>query len=354
MSVIADLTADAACATALPRLVRLNEHVTAVAFDVMKVLPAHYMIERAVAEGLITEGTVVVETTSGTFGLGLAMVCALRGIPLHLVSDPAIEGALYDRIVDLGARITVVREPAAVGGYQAARLDALERIRAGYPSTYVPSQYGNVNNPRAYAAVAAQIVEHVRSPAWIVGPVGSGGSMCGTVRAVREVIPEVKAVGVDTHNSRLFGQQDGPRLLRGLGNSLLPPNLDHTVFDEVHWITAELAFAATRALHRRHALYMGPTSGAAHLVAEHVARRANGGGGQVVVLLPDHGHRYADTVYNDAWLRAELGRPPISAEASGTEPEWRRVPPRHGTGWQALDWSRRSLADVLASAAAAR
>lgn len=348
MPVITDPTANAACATALPRLVRLTNRITALAFDVMKVLPAHYMVERAVAEGLITEGTVVVETTSGTFGLGLAMVCALRGIQLHLVSDPAVEGALLDRITDLGARITVVREPAPVGGYQAARLAVLEQIRKGYQDTYVPSQYGNVNNPRAYAAVAVQIVEHVQCPAWIVGPVGSGGSMCGTVRSIREVIPEVRAVGVDTHNSRLFGQEDGPRTLRGLGNSLLPPNLDHTAFDEVHWVTAEHAFAATRSLHRRHALYMGPTSGAAHLVAEHVAGRANGDE-QVVVLMPDHGHRYADTVYSDTWLRAELGRVPNPAETAGAGPQWLREPPSHGNGWQAIEWRRRSLAEVTSA-----
>jgi cysteine synthase A len=237
----------------------------------------------------------------------------------------------------------VVREPAAKGGFQAARLAVVEQLRRSHPDHYVPSQYANVNNPLAYAAVAEQIAQQVGEVAWLVGPVGSGGSMCGTTRALRSVFPHLRAAGVDTHRSRLFGQDDSPRLLRGLGNSLLPPNLDHTVFDEVHWVDAVTAFAATRALHRRKALYMGPTSGAAYLVAQHLAEREEG---TVVVLLPDAGHRYEETVYDNSWLASTCPDLRLNDRLPDA-PEVVAAPPRQGRHWQAMTWGRRDLGDVL-------
>jgi hypothetical protein len=136
--------------------------------------------------------------------------------------------------------------------------------------------------------------------------------------------------------------QDGPRLLRGLGNSLLPPNLDHTIFDEVHWLSAELAFAGTRDLLRTTAVYAGPTSGAAYLVARHIARREKG---TIVALLPDSGHRYADTVYNENWLADHC--PGSDRRVPFAEPTWMDRPPSTGAGWQAMKWQRRPLASVL-------
>ncbi|WP_203833135.1 cysteine synthase family protein [Actinoplanes regularis] len=339
-----EVASDVVEAACLPRLIRLAPNLVGAAFDVMKMLPAAHMVDEAIREGRIGPGTTVIDTTSGTFGLGLAMVCALRGLRLHLVSDPAVEGFLAQRLMDLGAELTVVREPAADGGFQAARLAVVEQLCARYPDHFVPSQYGNVNNPLAYAAVAEQIAQVVGDVAYLVGPVGSGGSMCGTARALRSVFPSLRAVGVDTHHSRLFGQQDGPRLLRGLGNSLLPSNLDHTVFDEVHWVDASPAYAATRALHRQHALYMGPTSGAAYLVAKHLARRREG---TVVTLLPDAGHRYEATVYDNTWLAGVC--PDLRLDDRlPTDPEMVTAVPMRGEGWQAMAWERRSLHDVLA------
>jgi cysteine synthase A len=167
--------------------------------------------------------------------------------------------------------------------------------------------------------------------------------MCGTTVALRSVFPELKAVGVDTHRSVLFGQDDGTRLLRGLGNSLLPPNLDHTVFDEVHWVSAELAFASTHELHRTTAVYAGPTSGAAYLAARHLAERD---AGTVVVLLPDSGHRYVDTVYDDVWLGNNCPDLDPLAALPG-RPDWVRQTPATGSGWQAVRWRRRLLSEVL-------
>ncbi|MGH9002136.1 MAG: cysteine synthase family protein, partial [Acidimicrobiia bacterium] len=298
-----DIAPSITTALELPRMVRLGPNLFGAAFTLMKLLPARYILDRARAEGRLEPGTVVIETTSGTFGLALAMECSLRGHPLVLVSDPAVDPALRRRLRDLGAQVVIVERPAPVGGLQQSRLDRVEEMRDRHPRHFLPSQYANPDNPGAYRALADALTATIGPVDCLVGPVGSGGSMCGTTRFLRSAGHDVVSVAVDTPGSVLFGHHDAPRRVRGLGNSLMPPNLNHSLFDDVHWVSAREAFAATRALHRHHALFMGPTSGAGWLVARWWAR--TNPDATVVALLPDEGHRYSDTVYDDAWLRRQ-------------------------------------------------
>ncbi|MFE2358454.1 cysteine synthase family protein [Streptomyces parvulus] len=327
-------------ATMMPRLVRLGPNLYGAVFSLMKLLPARYILKRAHSRGELDAGTVIVETTSGTFGLALAMQSALMERELILVSDPAIDANLYRRLTDLGATIEICQEPAPVGGYQTARLRRLAEIRAELPSTFCPEQYSNPDNPRSYGVVAEQIARSLGTVDCLVGPVGSGGSMCGTAGGLRELTPHTRAIGVDSHRSVLFGQPDGPRSLRGLGNSLWPANLDHSTFDEVHWCSAPEAYARTRRLHATHALFQGPTSGAAYLAAQWWADRNPDG--LCVVMLPDEGYRYQATVYNDAWL-AENGH---VLPHTPTEPALVDSPADAGDSWTRMLWGRRTYEDV--------
>jgi cysteine synthase A len=145
----------------------------------------------------------------------------------------------------------------------------------------------------------------------------------------------------------LFGQPDRCRELRGLGNSVLAGNLDHTAFDEVHWCPAREAYRATRDLHQRLALFHGPTSGAAVAVARWWA--GQNPDARTVVMLPDQGERYVDTVYDDTWLNA---RPERRCDP-GSVP--REVD--HPTGeedWTWIRWGRRHLSDVTQLLATSR
>lgn len=328
-------------ATALPRVVRAGENLYVAAFTLMKILPARFILEQARRSGLLRPRSVVIETSSGTFGLGLAMLCRLHGYELILVSDPAIDPPLYRRLTDLGARVEIMKEPAAVGGYQGARLQRMTELRDAHPGHFWPSQYDNGHNPGAYAPFAELLAESVGEVDCLVGTVGSGGSMCGSTRYLRSFSPATRAIGVDTVGSVLFGQPDSHRLLRGLGNSLMPKNVDHAVFDDVHWVAAPAAFTATRELHREHALYMGPTSGAAYLVARWYARTHPAA--KVVAILPDEGYRYQDTVHDDDWLRAKGAWLPAAPEAPTIVGH-----PAEGDGpWSAMYWGRRTYEQVL-------
>jgi len=320
----------------MPRLVRLRSGVVAACFPLMKLLVARHVIDHAIATGRIRAGTRVLETTSGTFGLGLALVCAMRDLPLTLVTDPVVDTSFRDKLEALGAEVDIVERPAAVGGYQASRLARLAQRSAADPDAFVPDQYGNPQNPAAYAVVADLIAEQVGRVDHLVGCVGSGGSMCGISAGLRRHQGDLEATGIDTHGSVLFGMADAPRALRGLGNSLLPRNVSHDAFTEVHWVNAAVAITATSGLLRHEALFRGPTSGAAFLVAEWIQRQHPDR--TVVAVMADEGERYLDTVHNPRWRREhglviDLPLEPVEvptpahAQAVGT---WSRMAWPHG------------------------
>ncbi len=323
----------------LPRLSRLRENYCAAAFFVMKLLPARMILDAAVAEGKLRPGYEVFESTSGTFGLALALLMPEYGYKLTLVSDPVIDPLLASRFREMGVRVEIVHNKIA-GGYQLARLERLRALMAENPKSFFTSQYHNPLNAQSYAPVAEYLVARLGQIDMLVGTVGSGGSMSGTAARLRQLLPKVRIVGVDTHRSVVFGQPNGERRLRGLGNSLISHNVDHRMFDEVHWVGAADAYLATRRLHAEHGLYQGGTSGAAHLVADWLARENPGK--KIVALFPDDGTRYQETIYNEAWLHS---LPDWTGQLPNA-PQTITRPDENLTGWARMDWARRSLAEI--------
>lgn len=328
-------------ATELPKIIRLSDNLFAAAFRLMKLLPARHMIEQAGEAGLLRPGGTVIETSSGTLGLGLAIVCRLRGHPLIIVGDPAIDRHLRAQLELLGATVELVDNADQPGGIQRARLNRVAELCATHPGSYVPVQYDNPENPAAYAPVADLICAALGTVDCLVGTVGSGGSTGGVANRIRQRLGDVRLIGVDSHASVIFGRPDGRRLLRGLGSSIRPLNVTYEAYDEVHWVMPGEAFHATRQLYRDHGLFMGPTSGAAYLAGSWWAQ-ANPDG-KAIILLPDEGYRYQDTVYSDDWLRANHM---LHGEWPG-EPVPVSHPNDAGNSWSKIDWSRRKLESVL-------
>lgn len=334
---------DAVDGAVLPRVISLGGHLYAAAFQLMKLLPARFILRRAAERGLLRPETTIIETTSGTFGLGLAMVARRMGNPVVLVGDPALDATLRRRLTALGARVSIVAGEAARGSsVQQARLDRVARIQRRFPDHYTPQQYDNDLNPTSYGPVAELLAESLDRIDVLVCPVGSGGSSTGIGGFLRLLWPELRMVAVDTPGSVLFGAPPGQRLLRGLGSGILPKVLQHELFDEVHWVSAADAFAATRQLHAETCLFMGPSSGAAYLVGRWW--RAREPGSRVVVVMPDEGHRYQRTVYSETWIRRnglDSGHPctaPIAVDHVSQVTQ----------GWRRYRWCRRSLHEVLA------
>lgn len=325
-----------------PRMAVLSSNLVAAAFPLMKLMPARYILDRAAADGALKSGMRIVETTSGTFGMALALLAAARGYRLTLVSASSLIDARYRARLDgLGAQM-IITEDQDGNGDQLTRLQRLEDIRRKEPDCFWPRQYDNPGNALAYARLAEQLVRTVGRIDCLVGCVGSGGSLCGTGTFLSAVFPHLAVIAVDTHNSILFGQPAGKRLLRGLGNSILPGNLRHDLIDEVHWVGAYPAFNEARRLLREHGIFQGPTSAAAVLVGRWIASARPDA--RVAVIMPDEGHRYAETVFDDAWLASLPGWPCLSP----SEPrELATIEPGSEAGWTRFTWARRSLDQIV-------
>ncbi|RUU95919.1 cysteine synthase family protein, partial [Mesorhizobium sp. M1A.F.Ca.IN.020.03.2.1] len=326
-----------------PRIIELRDGLYGASFFLMKLLPARFILERAVEQGLLKTGASICESSSGNFGLALAMLAVQYGYQLILVSDSALDRHLHTRLVQLNVHVDVVDKPARGGGFQQARLDRLTRYLKEIPGSYWPSHRSNPDNPLAYAKLAELLIERVGKIDCLVGPVGSGGSMCGTSRYLRVPFPGLHTIGVDSPKSGLFGQPSGKRHLRGLEGSIVPSNVDHRHFDEVHWLTPAEAFHATHQLHRDHGLFMGPTGGAAYRVANWWSQRNPGK--KVVAIFPDEGHRYVETVYNEDWLASVSGW----LQSMREEPVAVAAPTEELTSWSYFAWGRRTLDEVLSS-----
>ncbi len=321
--------------------VPLASNLTAAVFPLMKIYPAAHCVRNAIRLGHAWSDSLIVESSSGSMALALAIVGRLCGCRVTIVTDYAVDEMLRRRLEDLGTTVERVTAPASVGGYQRARLDRLGEIRRATPNHWWLNQYGNPDGATAYESFAAEVIQAVGRVDCLVGTVGTGGSMCGTAAYLRTVCPDLPVVGVDTFNSVLFGQPDGPRRLRGLGNSILPPNVDHTAFDEIHWLTAAEAFRATRELYRQTTIFAGGTSGAAWLVARHWA--ASHPRARTLCLFPDDGYRYVDDIYNDDYLIAHgLWQGDVPQEPEAIAEPW-RVNDR----WSSFAWGRRRYRDVV-------
>ncbi|WP_131771066.1 PLP-dependent cysteine synthase family protein, partial [Candidatus Protofrankia californiensis] len=265
--------------------------------------------------GLLGEGATIVESTSGTLGLGLALSGIVFGHPVTVVTDPGLDRVVRRLLNAYGATVDTVAEPHPDGGWQQARRDRVRAIldRAG-PDAYCPDQYRNPDNVAAYAGLGHELVSQFERVDVLVCGVGTGGHSAGITAVLRERWPRLRLVGVDAVGSTIFGQPARPRLMRGLGSSIYPDNVAYAAFDEVHWVAPAEAVWTCRRLAARSYATGGWSVGAVGLVAAWVAR-VSPEGSRVVAVFPDGPHRYADSVFDDEFCRRhELAAGPPALE----------------------------------------
>lgn len=287
----------------------------------MKDRPALHMVARARANGSLSPGARIVESTSGTLGLGLALAGMVYGHPITLVTDPGLEPIIQNMLIAYGAQVEVVSEPHPEGGWQQARKDRVAQIVASDPSAWHPDQYSNPHNVEAYRGLALELHQQLGPVDVLVCSVGTGGHSAGVARVLREFNPQMTLIGVDTVGSTIFGQPAGTRLMRGLGSSIYPGNVDYGAFSEVHWVAPQEAVWSCRTLAATHYASGGWSVGAVALVAGWAAR-TRPSGATVAAVFPDGPQRYFDTVYNDEYCRAHglLGAAPPLQPATIDDP----------------------------------
>lgn len=264
----------------------------------MKDRPALHMVERARARGDLVPGGAIVESTSGTLGLGLALAGNVYQHPVTLVTDPGLEPIVARMLSAYGARVDMVTEPHPVGGWQQARKDRVAELLAADPGAWNPNQYANPDNVEAYRPLALELISQLGRVDVLVCSVGTGGHSAGVARVLREFNPDMRLIGVDTIGSTIFGQPASSRLMRGLGSSIFPDNVDYGAFNEVHWVAPAEAVWMARNVAAHHYASGGWSVGAVALVAGWAARKMPSDT-TIAAVFPDGPHRYFDTVYND-------------------------------------------------------
>ncbi|MFI6095555.1 PLP-dependent cysteine synthase family protein [Lentzea sp. NPDC051213] len=269
----------------------------------MKDRAALHMISRALERGDLTPSGHIVESTSGTLGLGLALAGIVHDIPVTLVADPGLEPIIQRMLRAYGATVDLVDSPHPTGGWQQARRERVAALMASLPGTYCPDQYNNPDNVAGYAPLAHELAAQLGQVDVLVCAVGTGGHSAGVASVLRTHFPSLRLVGVDTIGSTIFGQPARTRLMRGLGSSIFPRNVDYPAFDQVHWVNPGEAVWACRTLASRHYASGGWSVGAVALVASWLARTSCPGT-RIAAVFPDGPQRYFDTVFSDEYCAA--------------------------------------------------
>lgn len=269
----------------------------------MKDRPALHMVEQARLRGKLRPGARIVESTSGSLGLGLALAGMVYRHPVTVVTDPGMEPIVQNMLRAYGAQVDLVTEPHPTGGWQQARKDRVAALLAGDAEAWCPNQYANPDNVEAYRPLAFELLDQLGHIDVLVCSVGTGGHSAGVAKVLREVNPALQVIGVDTIGSTIFGQPAASRLMRGLGSSIYPRNVDYPAFSEVHWVAPAEAVWAARALAATHHASGGWSVGAVALVAGWAARTM-AADTTIAAVFPDGPQRYFDTIYNDDYCRA--------------------------------------------------
>ena len=252
---------------------------------------AYAMVVDAEKRGLVKEGTVIIEPTSGNTGIGLAFVCAARGYRLILTMPETMSRERRALLAALGAELVLTEGAKGMTG----AIEKAAELASQLPSAFIPQQFENPANPAIHEATTAK--EILRDTDGridiLVATFGTGGTVSGVGRALKRHNPDIRVVGVEPAESPLVSEgRAGPHGIQGIGAHLVPANLDRSVLDEIATVTTGEAFEACRAVARQDGLLVGVSSGAAIAAAAKIAAREENVGRLIVAVCPDTGERY--------------------------------------------------------------
>lgn len=290
-------------------LIRVEEDITYFAkleganpFGSMKDRAAAFVIRRLYIDGIIDPNTEIVESSSGNFGVALAAVCKIFRLNFTCVIDPMIAPANKRLLEIYGAKMICANQCDENGSYLSNRLSIIREMLSCGNNIYWINQYNNPLMIKAYeTTLAEELLTNVGKIDYVFVPVSTCGCIAGISIRLKAANPKIKVIAVDIQGSKIFEDSDIIRHIPGMGAPIQPENLQHALIDQVVVVSETECINECRKLVER-GILVGASSGAAVAAIRGLNCRDNISG-NIVAIFPDRGDRYADTIYNDCWLR---------------------------------------------------
>lgn len=252
---------------------------------------AYNMILQAEKDGLINKDTVIIEPTSGNTGIGLAFISAIRGYRIILTMPETMSKERRMLLKAYGAELVLTEGAKGMKG----AVDKAEELHKEIPNSFIPQQFNNPANPEAHYLTTAEEIwaDTDKKVDIVVAGVGTGGTISGIAKKLKEKNPDIKAVAVEPFDSQvLAGKPAGPHKIQGIGANFVPNNFDRTVVDEIFPVKNEDAMETSRRLATEEGMLSGISCGANMYAALEISKRPENKGKLIVVILPDFGERY--------------------------------------------------------------